>query len=730
MALNRVEKQVGVTVKVDAGGALRAWREYKKAQDGARDSTKRFGDGLEASNARIINQREALKKAIDTFERASAAQARATSNLGKATSSLHPILASAIGTIGGMGVTSLAGAAFRAAGALANLGEESARTQDVFRNLAFSIDPARKATHGFIDDMQLATFANQAAAIGITETAGDFADFAGAIQKLAARSKTSTEQMFNSMIAAVGRGSTEMLDNAGIVLKVDQAHEIYAKQLGKTKDALTETEKAEAFRRVAMQKIFEAAEEITITTDGAAAATKRYAAEIANLKTAALGGEDRVTSLRVGFAKLNETTTVSAKELRTYGSASDQVRDQLVALGVSTEQVSKLTTNDLVRGIAVARKEEEQRLLTLASEGKLTSEYRDQLERVVPRMDMATLSAQNLAAALERIRVADAAQSMADLNAQLNIQIGLQAQLDNAAMVDAEMAFKANKGKGGDRFARQRAEFNSALMGAQRQAGLNAMNRDTQTARGEFSAQLGPAQQQAAMQDAARVMGDLRRQEAEELQRQAQMRQKLHEQELKRIEAEKRAQMELLRKRMEIVRITTSLTQDTMGLAEEVAVATASSERKATMIKQAFAASRATVVGVEETVLAAQSFAALNPVQGALHAGAAALAYAKAGLLAGGVIGPGAGAGAGGGGGGIGGGSSSGGTRSNARSASDQEAPISRRGEQHSPPTASGGSKGPVTVQFNSYLPPDKEKMGTVIREAIRVSEQSFGSSE
>lgn len=728
MALSTTEKKIAVTVEVDAKKAISGFRQYKAAAGDAKRSTEEFGEGLEVSNARIINQRESLQKAIATFDRAAAAQNRAAAGMRKGLQSLGPVAAIAAGAIGGFSATALVGAAKNAATALYGLSQESLATQDVFRNLAFAIEPARRATHGFVGDLELATYANQAAAIGLTNSAQEFAKFAGAVQKLAARANTDTAQMFNSMIAAVGRGSTEMLDNAGIVLKTEQAHEIYARQLGKTRAELTETEEAEAFRRVAMQKIFEAAEQITITTDGAAAATKRYKVELENLKTAALGGEDRVVFLRDAFDELSKSQGDAFLGLHGNSISLFEVRKAMRELGVDTSVVAGLTKEDLVRGFDEARGREERHLVTLAANHELTIEYADQLERVVRRMDESSLSAQTLGRALSQMRVAEAAEDMRKLQGALDLALAVEEANVAIALLDANIDRSSKRAQGHiDRFKAQRAEFEAALAATRRSAGFATLNRDDATARAEFDSQLQEAQRREAVAQAqAQHNAIMEAGEREHLQKLEEARKAAHDATLQRLAAETKAREDAVRHQQQIQAVVSSLSHQSMGLAEEVAVAVADGERQRTLIMQGFAASRATVTGIEEQVKAAAAFASFNFVQGALHQGASALAFAKAGMLAGGVIGPGAGSGGGSAGGGGGSASFLPGGVGEKRDRVGSGPPVSRA-SAHAPPKASG-SKGPSVVQnFYSYLPADEKQMGMVLRKAVKHSEEHDG---
>src|SRR4029079_9862895 len=74
---------------------------------------------------------------------------------------------------------------------------------------------------------------------------------------------------------ALGRGSAMILDNAGIILKVGDANEAYAKSIGKAVSELDEMEKKAAFQTAAMAAIRASADATTVSYDGNAAALAR-----------------------------------------------------------------------------------------------------------------------------------------------------------------------------------------------------------------------------------------------------------------------------------------------------------------------------------------------------------------------------------------------------------------------------------------------------------------------
>lgn len=155
------------------------------------------------------------------------------------------------------------------------LGEASGRTlqyETAVANLTFGLEGAQAATHGLMSESKLAVSASQALAMGVVKTEGEFKQLASDAAKIALKLGTSTDQMLGDLTTALGRGSAMILDNAGIILKVSDANEAYAKSVGKTVEQLDEAEKKLAFQTAAMEAIRKSADATTVAYDGNAAA--------------------------------------------------------------------------------------------------------------------------------------------------------------------------------------------------------------------------------------------------------------------------------------------------------------------------------------------------------------------------------------------------------------------------------------------------------------------------
>lgn len=166
-----------------------------------------------------------------------------------------------------LGVGGLVLVAQQAAQKLDELVTQGIEMQSVFGNLAIPIDKAREATRGLVDDMTLAKAANTAVRLGVVESEGDFAKLTEAATKLGLSTGQDAAKSVEDLTTALARGSPRILDNLGITLKQEEAQRLYADRLRKSVDALTDAEKAEAFRVIALEKALEASKSVNITLD-------------------------------------------------------------------------------------------------------------------------------------------------------------------------------------------------------------------------------------------------------------------------------------------------------------------------------------------------------------------------------------------------------------------------------------------------------------------------------
>lgn len=135
----------------------------------------------------------------------------------------------------------------------AKLGSTLEKQATAFSNLSDAagtsskrmLDILKSASQGMIAEADLMGAAGKAMLMSIP------ADKIGELMKIAAATSKMTGQgmteAFNDITLGVARQSRMILDNLGIIVNVDKANQDYARTLGKTAEALTDTEKRQAF---------------------------------------------------------------------------------------------------------------------------------------------------------------------------------------------------------------------------------------------------------------------------------------------------------------------------------------------------------------------------------------------------------------------------------------------------------------------------------------------------
>ena len=179
-----------------------------------------------------------------------------------------------------------------AAGALAvrqayDMAFQAAKFQEreqAFANLAAShgqsaqqiIADLRRMSGQTLDTMTIMEKAGTAMTLGIpAEKLAQLMEIARSTAKVTGQE---VSQAFSDIVTAVGRQSQMILDNLGIIVKVGEANERYAAQLGKTASQLTDAEKKQAFLNATLEAGAEVVERVGQRTDTQAERFQRYQA--------------------------------------------------------------------------------------------------------------------------------------------------------------------------------------------------------------------------------------------------------------------------------------------------------------------------------------------------------------------------------------------------------------------------------------------------------------------
>lgn len=243
-------------------------------------------------------------------------------------------------------MTNAAGLAFqvvsKVAGAIKDIADRADEIGDVFGNLELDIAPAREATRGLVNDLELARLANLATSTGVAKNAEEFARLATVADAAAVRLGQDTPAALKTLTEALASGRTAALKKMGVMVDKTAAERKYALQLGVTVDALSDAERAEAFRADALSKLEKSTAHVTRGTDGAAVAVKRGAVELENWRDRALGATTGAGSFRHEMVELAKRGLLpTAEQAKASGGHIYDLTNRLRDAGVNFEQTRK-----------------------------------------------------------------------------------------------------------------------------------------------------------------------------------------------------------------------------------------------------------------------------------------------------------------------------------------------------------------------------------------------------
>lgn len=112
---------------------------------------------------------------------------------------------------------------------------------------ADTLEQLRIATNNTVTDMELMRQANNAMLLGVARSTKELAQLFDAAQQLGRALGKDATSSIESLVTGLGRQSRLMLDNVGIMIKVNEAYEEFARLNNTTVAAMTDTEKKTAF---------------------------------------------------------------------------------------------------------------------------------------------------------------------------------------------------------------------------------------------------------------------------------------------------------------------------------------------------------------------------------------------------------------------------------------------------------------------------------------------------
>ena len=538
----------------------------------------------------------------------------------------------------------------------------SVKIAGVSANFTGNIDKMRAATRGLVTDFDLMRLSNQAMSLGVAKTPQDMEALAAAADKLAAKMGVDVTSAMESLLAGVGRGSTEMLDNLGIILKQESAQERYAAALGKTRDQLTSQEKSEAFRIEAMKAITKAAGEVKQGANDASVSFAQLATTIKNAADNALLLPGHIKDLMVELGVVERHMEGITKQANTQNNIEAELqrlhRDRMgfagqYALSVGDIFGLKVATLDVERNekqyIDRIRLHSEQRRF---EEQKTNIELEKQVQTlqagVMPAMSEVLYKASRLKSEYMQIGAPMHLHTLAILG----IGKGIKEVVDYTE--DWDWSLKKTKKTTQDfwkelgiKHEERDVLFSIEVQNAERVVAHR--ERELEIAEAEFKIEnarralkgqdakiTSPAVTRAQMDlDVARMnlaaqSQTLEKQfELEESQRHEAKLRRLDEQ-MAREQAAAEAHERMAQRRRENEETIVEASKSSISSLAGLSTARKKDALTATKISQAAASADLMIDGYQYAAKSAAAFAALRPVQGAAFAVASGLAFAKA----------------------------------------------------------------------------------------------------
>ena len=229
---------------------------------------------------------QAVDNASDKIRRVAQTVEQGTSRMSRAFQGLKNVATVALGVI----ARDLANKFGRALGESVELAGKVDTLNRSFNQLRSSLgatgitlDKLREATKGTVSDVDLLQSANQALLLGLPTEELD--ELYAAAMKLGAAMGITTKEAIESLSTGIGRQSKLILDNLGVTFAASDAYKWFAEKVGKSVNALTESEKKLAWQQYAIKMVKEKADELGDTISETQIQQQRWNATLTNFKS-------------------------------------------------------------------------------------------------------------------------------------------------------------------------------------------------------------------------------------------------------------------------------------------------------------------------------------------------------------------------------------------------------------------------------------------------------------
>ena len=171
-----------------------------------------------------------------------------------------------------------------------------------------ALEDLKNATNNTMSEFDLLQQANNALVLGVAKTSEEMSEMFDIAQRLGRALGRDTRSSVESLITGIGRQSRLMLDNIGIIVKTKDAYALYAQELNKTVDALTESEQKQAFLNATLES---ARQKVNLVGQETRNAQSRFEEFTASLENAGATIGNSLTPLMVSLARAGTFVTNS-----------------------------------------------------------------------------------------------------------------------------------------------------------------------------------------------------------------------------------------------------------------------------------------------------------------------------------------------------------------------------------------------------------------------------------
>lgn len=120
----------------------------------------------------------------------------------------------------------------------------------------------RAATNGLVSDSALMQSSNQATVLGLDRMGIKFTDVARVATVLGRAVGQDTTQAVSDLTNGLAKGSAEVLNNLGVIIRSEDAYRAYAERIGTTADALTDVQRQTAVATIGFEQATAKAREL------------------------------------------------------------------------------------------------------------------------------------------------------------------------------------------------------------------------------------------------------------------------------------------------------------------------------------------------------------------------------------------------------------------------------------------------------------------------------------